>query len=520
MQNDKTENAMRNLLYGILQKIVNLGMPFVTRTVIIHTLGTEYLGLGSLFSSVLQVLNLAELGVGSAMIFSMYRPIAMGEKEKICALMALYRKYYRMIGLVILAAGLLVAPALPLFIKKDLPPDLNLYVLYGMNLGGTVLSYWLFAYRNSLLYAHQRNDCIDKTSAFVILIQQTVQIVTLLLFRNYYLYFLFLPLAQIAKNLINSRIAARLFPEYEPIGTLKKEEVRALNYRVRDLFISKSGNTVISSADSLVISSFLGLTALAIYQNYYYIMHAGILFVFLLFSSCTAGIGHSLVTETMEKNYRNFETLTFLTVWISTVCISGYVTLCQPFMELWAGRENLLSFPVVLLFGSCFYLSILCGLFSTYKDAAGIWHEDRFRPLVAAAVNLCLNLLMVSRYGTAAVLGSTVVANLIIQIPWLLHILFRVLFRRKAGSYVRKLMGYTIVLTAIAGICLLICGLIVVNGIGGILLKGVCCLLLSNVFLFLVYRKSAACRDCLLRVRRLAKMKYEKNDREKRKSLC
>jgi len=153
MQNDKTENAMRNLLYGILQKIVNLGMPFVTRTVIIHTLGTGYLGLGSLFSSVLQVLNLAELGVGSAMIFSMYRPIAMGEKEKVCALMALYRKYYRMIGLVILAAGLLAAPALPLFIKKDLPPDLNLYVLYGMNLGGTVLSYWLFAYRNSLLYA-------------------------------------------------------------------------------------------------------------------------------------------------------------------------------------------------------------------------------------------------------------------------------------------------------------------------------------------------------------------------------
>ena len=238
MQNDKTENAMRNLLYGILQKIVNLGMPFVTRTVIIHTLGTEYLGLGSLFSSVLQVLNLAELGVGSAMIFSMYRPIAMGERGKVCALMALYRKYYRMIGLVILAAGLLAAPALPLFIKKDLPPDLNLYVLYGMNLGGTVLSYWLFAYRNSLLYAHQRNDCIDKTSAFVILIQQTVQIITLLLFRNYYLYFLFLPLAQIAKNLINSRIAARLFPEYEPIGTLKKEEVLERDYRVRVLFIS------------------------------------------------------------------------------------------------------------------------------------------------------------------------------------------------------------------------------------------------------------------------------------------
>ena len=501
IQSSRAENAARNLLYGVLQKIINLGMPFVTRTVVIHTLGTEYLGLGSLFASVLQVLNLAELGVGNAMIFSMYRPIAKGEKETVCALMALYRKYYRIIGLIILVAGTLAAPALPFLIRQDVPADLNLYVLYGMNLGGTVLSYWLFAYRNSLLYAHQRNDRIDRTSAFVILIQQTLQIAVLIAFHDYYLYFLLLPVAQIAKNLLNARIASRLFPEYQPHGSLKKEDVRAINRRVKDLFVSKSGNTVISSADSLVISSFLGLTALAVYQNYYYIMHACILFVFLIFTSCTAGIGHSLVTETMEKNYRNFEVLTFLTMWVTAVCVSGYLALCQPFMEIWAGRDNLLAFPMVFFFCICFYLMILCGLFSVYKDAAGIWHEDRFRPLVAAGVNLCLNLLFVSRYGITAVLGATVVSHLVIQLPWLLRILFRVLFQRRAAEYLRKLAVYTAALAGIACVCLLVCSQIPMKGIGGLLLKGVCCLLLSNGGWFLIYGRSEVCRECLLRIR-------------------
>lgn len=503
MQISKTKNAMRNMMYGLLQKMVNLVMPFLTRTIVIYTLGTEYLGLGSLFASVLQVLNLAELGVGSAMIYSMYRPIAEGDKKKVCALMALYRNYYRIIGLVILLAGILAVPVLPQLIKKDIPPELNLYVLYGINLAGTVISYWLFAYRNSLLYAHQRNDCIDKTSAIVICIQQVLQMSGLLLFHDYYLYFLLIPIAQIAKNLINARISLKLFPEYRPDGILAKGEIKAINLRVKDLFISKSGNTIISSADALVISAFLGLHALAVYQNYYYIMHTCLLFVFLIFTSCTAGIGHTLVTETIEKNYRDFELLTFLTIWVSTVCISCYVVLCQSFMKLWAGSGNLLPFPMVILFGVCLYLSVLCGLFCVYKDAAGIWHEDRFRPIITAAVNLGLDLFFVSEYGTTAVLAATVAASVCIQIPWLLYILFHLLFPGRAGGYLKKLFRYTMVLVGITTVCLLTCSGIPSHSVPGLLLKGLLCLLLSNGLLLLIYGRCAVCRRCFEKFRNI-----------------
>ena len=179
-------------------------MSFITRTVMIETLGANYLGLNSLFTSVLQVLNLAELGVGSAMIFSMYKPIAEDDKETICALMKLYRVYYRIIGLLILVAGLGITPFIPMLIKKDIPHGVNIYILYVMNLGSTVLSYWLFAYKKSILYAYQRNDVIDRTSAIVICVQQVIQVFVLFLFRNYYYYLMIVLGAQATKNVMNA----------------------------------------------------------------------------------------------------------------------------------------------------------------------------------------------------------------------------------------------------------------------------------------------------------------------------
>ena len=150
MKIERTKNATRNIIFGGLLKIYQIVIPFVMRTVMIYFLGIQYLGLNSLFTSILQVLNLAELGVGSAMVYSMYKPIVEDDKERICSLMRLYRTYYRVIGLIIAVAGTILTPFVPHLIKGDVPADMNVYILYLLNLGATVLSYWLFAYKNSL----------------------------------------------------------------------------------------------------------------------------------------------------------------------------------------------------------------------------------------------------------------------------------------------------------------------------------------------------------------------------------
>lgn len=171
MKIERTKNATRNIIFGVILKAYQIAVPFLMRTAMIYLMGVQYLGLNSLFTSILQVLNLAELGVGSAMIYSMYKPIAEDDNATICALMKLYRTYYRVIGLVIAVIGCILTPFIPTLISGDIPNGLNIYILYLLNLGATVLSYWLYAYKNSILQAHQRTDVVSK----VTLVTSTIQ---------------------------------------------------------------------------------------------------------------------------------------------------------------------------------------------------------------------------------------------------------------------------------------------------------------------------------------------------------
>ena len=167
MKIERTKNATRNIMFNGMSQMMNMLVPFIMRSIILNFLGMEYLGLGGLFRSILSILNLAELGVGSTMVFSMYKPIAEDDTDTICALMKLYRKFYRIIGLVILTVGLILTPFLPNLINGEVTADVNIYVLYYMNLGSTVLSYWMFAYKNCLLSAHQRGDISSKVAIVV-----------------------------------------------------------------------------------------------------------------------------------------------------------------------------------------------------------------------------------------------------------------------------------------------------------------------------------------------------------------
>lgn len=188
MKIERTKNASRNIIFGGVLKIYQILIPFLMRTAMIYFMGVQYLGLNSLFTSILQVLNLAELGVGSAMVYSMYKPIAEDDEITICALLKMYKKYYNIIGLVIAIVGIIVTPFVPQLIKSDLPAELNIYILYLMNLGITVLSYWLFAYKNSLLQAHQRIDITSRVTLVTNTVQYALQLLVLIMLKDYYIY--------------------------------------------------------------------------------------------------------------------------------------------------------------------------------------------------------------------------------------------------------------------------------------------------------------------------------------------
>lgn len=446
MRIERTKNATRNMVFGTALKLYQIILPFFMRTIMVYTIGVEYLGLNSLFISILQMLNLAELGVGSAMVFSMYKPIVSEDRIVICALMNLYKWYYRIIGGIILIIGIVLTPFIPDLINGDIPSDINVYILYLLNLFATVLTYWLFAYKNSILQAHQRTDIVSKVTICTDTFKYIFQISALFLFRNYYLYVIAILLSQIFNNIFTAIVSQKLYPQYKAVGKLTKESIQEINSKIKDLFTAKLGGTIVNSADTIVISAFLGLTVLAVYQNYYYIMISVVGFITILLNSCTAGIGNSILTETEEKNYKDFKNFAFMEIWVAGICVCCFLNLYQPFMTLWMGEDNLLNFGCVILICIYFYLYITNQFMCTYKDAAGIWHEDRFRPLIGAIFNLILNLLLVRFIGIFAIILSTVLSYIFIIIPWLIHNLFTVLFKRASIEFVKKYIYYTFVI--------------------------------------------------------------------------
>lgn len=460
----KTKNSSRNLAFGLVLKLYQLILPFVIRTIIIKVLGIEYAGLNSLFASLMQTLNIAELGVGTALVFSMYKPIAEGDKDRICALMRLYKIYYRLIGLVILVIGLLLIPFLPRLINGDVPDDINLYILYFFNLGATVLSYWLFAYKNSLFQAHQRNDVASKVTIITNTIQYIIQILLLFLLKNYYYYVIILLFSQIMNNIIIAFLADKNYPEYRAVGSLPKEERTKINRSIMDLFYGQLGLVVTISVDSIVISAFLGLVPLALYQNYYYIVSALIGFYLIFYQSCRASIGTNLITKSTDENFKDFKFITFMIMGTLAFCVSCLYNMFQPFIELWVGRENLLDNTCVALFCIYFLTYEISWLIGTYKDISGKWHSDRFRPFITAIANLITNIILVKYIGMYGVLLSTIATYWLINIPWLYKRVFIDVFEKeKSRQYLVFLCKKMLMLALIVAINCLLCGGLHVN---------------------------------------------------------
>lgn len=504
MKIERTKNATRNIMFNGMAQMMNMLVPFIMRSIILNFLGVEYLGLSGLFRSILSILNLAELGVGSAMVFSMYKPIAEDDAETICALMKMYRLFYRIIGLVILTIGLILTPFLPHLINGEVTADVNLYVLYYMSLGSTVLTYWLFAYKNCLLSAHQRGDITSKVAIIVHLVEYALKILVLILFRNYYLYLVIQIVSQVAVNILVALRVNKIYPNYSPRGDLPKEKMLGIATRVRDLFTSNFSYVISNSADTLVISSFLGLTVLAIYQNYYFIISSLKTLIEVIVGACIAGIGNSLVTESPEKNYKDLKKMTLLFGWLMS--ISGAMLLClyQPFMQIWMGEENMLKFEYVICFVVYFYSIGMNKLLSMFKDAAGIWKIDKWRPLTAALVNLVLNLATVKWLGLYGVLLSTVISIILIQIPWVIHNLFRAVFPHEhMWEYVRIYCGIVLVELICVVTSWFACSWIELGVWPTLMLNAIISFVIPNIIFFAVFGRNDSFKESVTQIKRV-----------------
>ncbi len=490
MKINRTQNASRNIVWGIIEKIIVLIVPFATRTVLIKTLGAEYLGLNSLFTSILSVLSITELGLGTAIVFSMYKPIAEEDDDTVCALLNAYRFIYNIIGGIIMVAGLAVLPFLPHFIKGSYPADINIYVLYLIYLGNTVIGYFLFAYKAALFSAYQRNDMASKRRMVISFCTSLAQMALLIFTRNYYVYIIVIPLSTVATNLANAYLAKKMFPNIVCRGSISKEMKDGIKKRIAGLVSFKIYNVIFTSVDTIVISAFLGLTTLAIYNNYYYIQSTIIGFLTILTASITAGIGNKMVTDSTDANYADFKKFTFANGWLCSWCSICLLCLYQHFMQWWVGSELMFTVDTMVLMVLYFLLPRLTTMTYTYREAAGLWWEDRFRPLVATVVNLVVNIILVKIIGINGVIISTLLCTIFINIPWGTIILFKNYFKRSPAEYFMKIIYYVAVTALAGGATWFVCEFVKPTGLINLIIKGLICIVVPNIIFLLFYHKT------------------------------
>ena len=494
------------MISGVFSQLITLVMPFVIRTIIIYSLGDEFVGANSLFGSILQVLSLAELGFATAMVFSMYKPIAEDNVELVCALLKLYRNVYRVIGLVILAVGLSLMPALPFIVTGTVPESLNLSVLYLLALFNTVSSYFFFAYKSALLTAHARADVSTLITAITCFAQYAVQILVLLHFKNYYAYYIFTPVFTILANLLRSKAVDILYPQYACRGRVDKASLSVIKKNVGGLFLQRIGSVVVNSTDVIVISIFFenSLKEVALYNNYYFIMNAVSGFLIVVYNSISAVIGNAIVTKSKEDNYKDFSKFTFLNLWIVGWCTVCLFTLYQHFMMIWMGQRLYDGLWTVALFSFYFFLYRSRALVSSYKSAAGIFWQDRWRSVLSSLLNILLDVVLVQFWGVNGILIATIVSMLFVDVPWETAMLFRLYFKRSAKEfYGYQLFYFAITVLAIV-VTYLTCSLFPMPTVGAerelasfvwLFVKACVCLVVPNLVFFLCYSRLRVYRE-------------------------
>ena len=487
----RVKNSRRNVISGAIRQIVSIGLQFVLRTTIIYILGAEYQGLNGLFTSILTILNLSDLGFSAAVTFILYKPIAEGNQEEINSILAYLKKVYYIIGTVVLAIGLIIMPFLPRLISGNYPADINIYVLFSIYLINSVISYFLFAYNNALLTAYQREDIVSNSFTITLFISRSIQIILLFIYRNYYFYAIMLPLGSIFNNLLVQYYSKKYFPQSIPSGIIDRKIKNELNSQVKAVFVDRISDVARNSFDNIVLSSMLGLVAVTVYDNYYYIYSAIIGFMGVLVHGVKASIGNSLVAESVEKNKKDLDTFTFIFMWIAgwfTVCL---FSLYQPFMEIWmkGNTELILSFGNMTLFCVYFYSMSMTYSKNAYLEAKGLFKECQKWYVSEAIMNLLLNILLGYLFGITGILIATILTILVLNFFGGTKVLFDNYFQDGRKKYFAKHILYACVTVICSVITWLLCSVVNFNSILGMICKIAICTIIPNILFWLIYHR-------------------------------
>lgn len=479
----------RNIKYSAVNYIaVNL-LKFIVRMVFIKTLPIEYLGVNGLFTNVLAMLSLAELGIGPAIVYSLYKPLAYGDKETVKSIMRLFKKVYIAVGGIILVLGLLLFPFLDSFIKdgQGVPQVHYFYLVFLLN---TVVSY-LWTYKRSLLIADQKQYVVNIYQAAVQVLVAVLQIIFLLIFADYWCFIILMLLGTVLENFSIAHKADKEYPYLnEKAEVLDLDIKQQIVKNTKAMICHKIGGMVVFSSSNLVLSKFAGLAAVGLYSNYYMVIAALNAFAAKFFESITASIGNLMVLEESGKKIKAFKITEFITALQASICFCGLYVLFNPFVELWVGKEYLFSEVVVTAMAFSFYLTYMRKAVLMFRDACGLYWNDRYKPLAESVINLAASIYLTVHYGVIGVVVGGVISTLLTCFWVEPYVLFNNGIDIKLKDYFIDYLKFTVValLAAVTSQLVyssLFTNVTILNFIYSILI----CVIITLTFWFVVFYK-------------------------------
>ncbi len=486
----RLENTKYNIFSGIIGQFIKIGTKFSIRTVIIYYFGAAYLGLDGLFMNVISMLSLAEMGIGDAVCFALYKPLADKDEESISAYMRFYKMVYQVIGVVVLCAGLILIPFLEHIVNLDKALDINYKWMYVLFLFNSVLSYWFGAYRQVLLIADQKMYEINKVNMCQMIIQSVLQIMALILLNNYYIYIIIMLLSNLVKNIYLFFKIGRLYPVVSSKSRifLSKKNQKSLAKNVYALLITKISTTVYTSSDNLVISAFVGTIIVGYYSNYSYIVSAVTGFISIIFSSVTAGIGNVNANSDPKTLHNVFKKMLLVNHWIYGLCFVCLWQLLTPFVRLWTGNSAyVLADLQIILIVLMFLIPGLNHTCTVFRAACGLFWQTRYRTIVTALINVIVSIVLARHIGLSGVFIGTILAYLLTTFVVDPKVLYREIFHLPCIEFYvwffQSLLSTIIVAVFCRGLCLLI----TLEGFGGILYQLIICLIVYNGTFYLLY---------------------------------
>jgi O-antigen/teichoic acid export membrane protein len=436
----------------------------------------------------------------------MYEPMAKEENGTICSLLNFIKKIYNVIGVFIIVIGICLIPFLGNFIKGEVPSDINITIVYLVFLFNTAISYLLYGYKNALLNASQRVDVISNCASVTKGLLAIGQGVALYLTYNYYYYIVLLPLMTIFNNILINFYVNRTFPEYSCKGEITKDQLSFIKKRVAGLFTTKFCTGIRNSIETLSISAFIGLTATAIYSNYYMVIAALASICAVVATSVLPGVGNYVVTETKESNYRKMRTFNFTYMWIAGCASTLTIVFVQPFMNWWVGEELVFPNYLAYMFPLYFYVLRMGDIKGVYQDATGLWWENRYRAIIEVLVNICLNIILINLLGIIGVIIATVISLIVVNFGFGSHIIFKYYFQNgKLFEFFGDQLKYFVVTALAVFVCVFACGHIA-NSFAGLALKLIICLIIPNLAYYMSFRKLESYSEALSIVRKVIKI--------------